>query len=224
MGRWGFGLRQMFVLVAVVGFSLVALRSATATWVSAMLALTVMLLTVSLLLLIFRRGSQRAFWIGFATCGWMYLLLLLLSWTLGRNTSNDSPLRARSLVTQQLASAAYHWLYDEALEKYNGLLAATTTGVPDGGTVLFGGGSDSMGLEMAASPTVGGAPMPMGISFGAPVGPPPGPNESDFVNVAHALWTLLFAVMGGCLAYWLYLTGPGRNEATASVDGRLSAS
>ena len=43
-------------------------------------------------------------------------------------------------------------------------------------------------------------------------GPPPGPNAGDFVNVAHALWTLLFAAIGGCLAYWLYATGPGRTD------------
>ena len=46
-------------------------------------------------------------------------------------------------------------------------------------------------------------------------GPPPGPNEGDFVNVAHALWTLLFAAIGGFLAFWLYSTGPGRDESNA---------
>ena len=54
--------------------------------------------------------------------------------------------------------------------------------------------------------------MPIGITIGIPTGPPPGPTETDFVNVAHALWTLLFAVIGGGAAYWLYVTGPGQGE------------
>lgn len=221
MTRWSFGLRQLFLLVSAIALGLVALRSAATPWVSAMLALTVMVLTVSLLLLIFRRGPQRAYWIGFATCGWMYLLLLLLSWTLGRNTSNDSPLRARNLVTQQLSTGVYHWLYEKAFERH-------LVSIPDGGTVFLGssgggyvgsgvmpGAAGDSGMALGSGDMMSSDGMStrlgMGDRFRAPA-QPPGPNEGDFVNVAHSLWTLLFASIGGWLALWLYATGPGRTE------------
>ena len=206
MGRWNFGLQQLFLLMAVIALGLVALRSATMTWVAGMLGLALAVLTASVLLVIFRRGRQRAFWIGFATVGWIYLLLLFASWTIARMPSDDNPLRAHNLITQQLASVSYHWLYDKAFERH-------FASVPGGGNYgpLPGGGYAGSGM------------MPGG--FGGPgpsSGPPPGPNEGDFVNVAHALWTLILASMGGWLALWLYATGPGRNEsiATASVNSR----
>ena len=67
--------------------------------------------------------------------------------------------------------------------------------VPDSGTVALGG-SKSGPYGMGAS-----GPLP---------GPAPIPNEGDFVNVAHSLWTLLFAAQGGCFAYWLHKTGQER--------------
>jgi hypothetical protein len=48
--------------------------------------------------------------------------------------------------------------------------------------------------------------MGSGMGMPAPPGPPPGPAEHQFANVAHALWTILLAMLGGCLASWLYAT------------------
>ena len=226
MARWSFGLRQLFLWTAAISLGLVALRSASATWVGAMLGLTFATLTASILFAVFRKGQQKAFWIGFATFGWAYLLLLLVSWTLGRNTVNNSPLRAQNLPTQQMAGATYHWLYDEAFEKYN-------AGTPNGGYYgpMAGGGYVGSGMMVDSGDSglgyegdmIGGVPMGPGMAGGLgvpaiPAGPPPGPNESDFVKVAHALWTLLFAVIGGSLAHSLYVTGPGRTEREASVS------
>ena len=217
--RWSFGLRQLFLWTAAVALGLVALRSASTTWVAAMLALTAAALTMSLLLLIFRRGSKRAYWIGFAICGWMYLLLLFLSWTLGRNTTNNSPLRAPNLVTQKLSSGAYHWLYDEAFEKYKASVYANSAGGYSGGGDY---GADMYGVEDSGYGMMsGGMPGMSGSTMrprpAAPLGPPPGPNIVDFVNVAHSLWALLLAALGGLVAYWLYATGPGRTERPAAA-------
>lgn len=237
--RWSFGLRQLFFWTAAIALGLVALRSASPTWVSAMLGLALAVLSVSILFIIFRRGPQRAFWIGFTTLGWLYILLLFSSWTLGRTATNDSPLRARNLITQKLSTVSYHWLHDKAFEDYNASMSNTNAGVMGGGQVFyFGsggmGGSGEAGYDAAAvappgssstgemNPRASGAFMfgsaPMAVSFATPAGQPPGPNETDFVNVAHALWTLLFAALGGCVAYWLYSTGPARTERQATAS------
>lgn len=209
MARWSFGLRQLFLWTAAIALGLVALRSASTLWVAAMTGLALVVLAASILLIVFRRGQQRAYWIGFATFGWLYILLLAIGmWPVEANSNVDTPFRAHNFVTEQLASASYHWLYDEAFEKY---FASSN---------MYGGGM--MG-GMGGTPMMS-AGMPMGSTgmgmrgMAPPPGPPPGPNENDFVNVAHALWTVLFAAIGGCLAYWLYKTGPGRSDSSASAS------
>jgi hypothetical protein len=94
--RWSFGLRQLFLWTAAIALGLVALRSASPTWVAAMLGLALAVLTAAILLIVFRRGAQRAYWVGFATVGWMYLLLVFAGWTLARLGSNDNPLHAHT--------------------------------------------------------------------------------------------------------------------------------
>ncbi len=214
MARWSFGLRHLFLWTAAVALGLVALRSASATWVAAMLGLTFVALTASILLAVFRQGPQRAYWIGFAAFGWAYLLLLLVSWTLGQSTTtNDNPLRARNLVTQRLSRGAYHWLYDEAFAQYNTSAAMGPSVYSGGGSSMssmeggYDGGGYSGGDMSSGGVMLGGVGMMPGDPPPPPP-PPPGPNVTDFVNVAHALWTLLLATLGGCLAWWLYATGP----------------
>jgi len=195
MVRWSFGLRQLFLGMSAIALGLVALRSASVTWVAVLLGLIVTVLASSILLAIYRLGPQRAYWVGFAMFGWLYMLVLVASWTIAQ--SAPSPLRADNLPTQRLASRSYHWLYDREFEKYYGSRQLGDYYHPMPGEEYVGSG------------------LGTGGSLNGPV-PPPGPNETDFVNVAHALWTLLFAAMGGCLAYWLHVTGPGQTKEPAS--------
>ncbi len=209
--RWTFRLRQLFLWTAAIALGLVALRSASPIWVATTMGLALLTLAASILLIIFRLGEQRAFWIGFATFGWLYAVLLAAGWWPVDPTSDvNSPYRAHNFLTQQLSSATYHWLYDKAFEEYFASSPSAGMGGAGGYPGPYAGGGDNM---YASSGMPGGMPSGPGMGGPAPTpGPPPGPNESDFVRVAHALWTLVFAVVGGCLANWLYSTGPGRTE------------
>jgi hypothetical protein len=62
------------VLVAAVG--LAALKNATETWAGAMLLLTCGTLALAVVGAIYRKGVQRAWWLGFSLFGWGYLVLL----------------------------------------------------------------------------------------------------------------------------------------------------
>ena len=228
MARWSFGLRQLFLWTAAIAVGLVALRSASTSWVAAMMGLATAALAVSILLAVFRHGPKRAYCIGFATFGWLYLIVLAASWTIVRMAANDSPLAAHNLPTQQFASASYHWIYDEAFEKHYASITAPRTGVTGTGQTfsfyvgtMSNGASNTRasdasdgrtGLRVNIPAMTGTGPTSASISFATPAGPPPGPSEADFVNVAHAIWTLLFSVIGGSLAHWLYVTGPGRGR------------
>ena len=37
-------------------------------------------ITLSVPAAVYRRGEQRAFWVGFATCGWVYFVLTMFPW------------------------------------------------------------------------------------------------------------------------------------------------
>jgi hypothetical protein len=216
--RWSFDLRQLFLWTAMIALGLVALRSASTMWAASMLALTLAILASSILLAIFRRGAQRAYWIGFATIGWLYLLLLLASWTLGRTTANDSPLRAHNLLTQQLSSRSYHWLYDNAFNNYRAASYASSgygapPGIPgeglgpdDGSTAMMSGGGMSAPYGMGAN-----GPLP---------GPVPGPNEGDFVNVAIPSGHIVRR-LGGTLSGFTRPARSGRLAAGLGVTIRL---
>src|SRR5687768_17550696 len=101
---WGrFTLRQLFLWTAFVAVACVALRNATPTWASSLLGAALVLLAASLLLATFREGRSRAYWIGFATVGWLYVTLL--AYSTGIDTNNrpwNNPFRPDALITTQL--------------------------------------------------------------------------------------------------------------------------
>jgi hypothetical protein len=202
---WRFTLRQFLIGIAWIALACVGLRSASSWWVSAMLGLAYFTLTSALLLAVYRRAAQRAFWVGFATFGWVYLLLLIYGWGVEKP---NSPVGTSSLLTHRISRASYDWLFakadsggygDYAGGGYPGGLAA---GVDSG--QMIGSGYGGM---MPGSGAVG---SPQGYATMTP-GPAPTfipPSKTDFANVAHGIWAILLAACGGWLARLIYVTQP----------------
>jgi hypothetical protein len=199
---WRFSLKQLLLATALVALGCVALRNANTTWVGAMLGLTWIALAASLLLAMYRDGQDRAFWVGFAVAGWLYLLLPVFGWSFMSN------LQGNTVITTRISHWAYDWLYAQPLPA-----PASGFGPPMSG---YGGSMGSSDVSMMGGPG-GGMPgmggmsgMGMGGMPGGPGGPPfptfTGPSQQDFTNVSHALWTLLLALCGGWFAQWLYAT------------------
>jgi hypothetical protein len=199
---WRFSLKQLLLAMAYVALGCVALRSANTTWVGAMVGLTWIALAASLLLAMYRDGQDRAFWVGFAVAGWLYLLLPVFGWSFMSN------LQGNTVITTRISHWAYDWLYAQPLPA-----PASGFGPPMSG---YGGSMGSADGSMMGGPG-GGMPgmggmsgMGMGGMPGGPGGPPfptfSGPSREDFTNVSHALWTLLLAFCGGWFAQWLYAT------------------
>jgi len=211
---WRFTLRQFFIGIALIALSCVALRGASSWWVSAMLGLTLFVLTASLLLVAYRRGAERAYWAGFATFGWVYVLLLILGWSI-----SASPLRTSGLFTDKLSRVSYDWLYSSS-----GGYGSSGYSFGSGGYVGMEGGMP--GGERSGEGGYGSS-MPGGAgSVGAPpgyggMGPMPTaaftpPSKDHFANVAHGVWALLLAACGGWLARLIYVTQP-RDSSVAST-------
>jgi hypothetical protein len=67
-------------LIVVVAFGMAGLRSPTPLWAGAFYTLTLAGLGLAIPGIVYRRGSRRAFWVGFAAFGWGYWLASLSPW------------------------------------------------------------------------------------------------------------------------------------------------
>lgn len=244
LGR--FTLRHIFLWTSFVAVACVALRNASAAWASSLLGAALVLLSASLLLAAFRDARSRAFWIGFATVGWLYVALL--AYSTGIDTSNrnwSNPFRPDALITTQLS----HWLYSWMCEKISPPVSSPGMtggfgGMSGGSTLPMGSGIDPAGMGSSAgmyggydsgmgsadggygSASMGSGGM-TGMAAGMMAGPgmattaptPFIPLQHDFTNVAHALWAILLAACGGALASWLYATRPKTDENRAESAG-----
>ena len=71
------GLMAAIVLLAV---AFAGLRSPTPLWANLWFSLILAALIFSVTAAVYRKGEQRAFWVGFATFGWVYFVLALAPW------------------------------------------------------------------------------------------------------------------------------------------------
>ena len=73
-----FNIASLLIVVLFVAVGFAALRESNDLWDSGLFTLTLTVLLVSMLLAIHRTEARRAFWIGFALFGWIYLGLSLV--------------------------------------------------------------------------------------------------------------------------------------------------
>ncbi len=78
MRRFRFHLGTLVILVLLLGVGFAALRESTDLWGSSIFSIAAGMLLISILLAIHRLGSSKAFWLGFALFGWIYLALTLV--------------------------------------------------------------------------------------------------------------------------------------------------
>ena len=78
MRRFRFHLGTLVILVLLLGVGCASLRESNDTWDSSVFSITLAVLLISILLTIHRTGKRRAFWLGFALFGWIYLVLTLM--------------------------------------------------------------------------------------------------------------------------------------------------
>jgi hypothetical protein len=99
MGRFRITIARLLLVIANCGVGFAALRSPSWIWASTVFSVVVASLAAATLTAVYRLGARRAFWSGFAFCGWLYLGLSSYPW----GDSNQSPL----IVTSALMDLAY---------------------------------------------------------------------------------------------------------------------
>ncbi|MGP0066450.1 MAG: hypothetical protein ACLQGP_23040 [Isosphaeraceae bacterium] len=78
--RYRFSIRGLMALIVLLAFAFAALRYPSRLWANAWFTLALGAVTLAVPAAIGGIGSERAFWCGFAVCGWVYFLVSLAPW------------------------------------------------------------------------------------------------------------------------------------------------
>jgi hypothetical protein len=213
-----FSIRGLFIGVTILSVGIAALLNANGWSEADLWGGTIFLLATGVLLAIYRQAGRRAFWLGFSVFGWLYLAVVIYSWTPSANpqVARTDPLVESSLITTRLSHVAYNSLLPETKKQPS---------VPmkngDGSAVMTVYYTNSNGQQLpmgewpvsAASSTAANTPSlaftPSGTLMGA------NPNYvpiENFTHITHALWLLLIAAVGGKTCQLIYGTRPNTEE------------
>lgn len=159
---------HIVLVVAICSVAFAAIHSGSDSWAGAIVSMTFFAMLCSLLGIAFERGMWRIYWIGFATLGWSYLLLTYAPWM-------NQTIGVHLLGPNLLADVA----------------RLAHPAVPDGG---YGGGFQSVPVEMLATTTTGGG-------FGGGMMPRPWFQYLPAYRcIGSSLEALVWAFAGGWVA------------------------
>src|SRR5262245_58801152 len=80
MRRFRFSVGSLMLTIVLTAAGFAALRSPTPFWANIWFSLVLTALTLAIPAAVYRRDEQRAFWAGFAACGWTYFVLTMAPW------------------------------------------------------------------------------------------------------------------------------------------------
>jgi hypothetical protein len=186
MRRPQFSLWWLLGLTALVAVACTALMNASDTWAMLLHSALLGLLLMGVLRAVYRHGPVRAFWIGFALFGWVYLILVY--WVHYNSQFADefnNPAGSQLATTRLLQQG-----YDHVLPLVR--KPPANAGKGSGG---FGAGGGSGGGFF------GGGPAPNSDY----------PDQQTFMRVGQPLCALLLALVGGWIARGLEQSR-GRHE------------
>ena len=194
MRRPRFTIAGILGFVVLLAFGLAALREATDAWDSGVFGATICWLSVAALLAVHRRERNRAFWLGFAMFGGVYLAASLVPSVASRLPTTLGLRYLDSNLSDRTGAAT----------KFNSVFATTGNGyfvqALDGKVDLDG---DSIVLWNAAT--------------GKPVSVVRGTAE-NFVRIGHSLLALVAGFLGGRLSRRLYDVNRDHGAAEPHVE------
>jgi hypothetical protein len=198
-----FSIRTLMALVLVSAVGLAAIRNANELWAKVMTIVALAFVCVAVVWAILRCGRERAWWLGFAVLGGVYLFV------------SFSPLRYRLGTTHLLeyvhAKVAGSSIATFEISRFdqNSILYRIVT--TDGGvsertvanSVYYSTPGQDFLVSMAP-PNRWRSMLPGAVNFDA------------FQRVGHSLFALLAGLMGGTVAVWFYAR---RERAGATEPG-----
>lgn len=80
MPRFRFSVSSLMVLIVLLAAAFAALRTPSPLWANVWFSIALASLVLAIPAAVYRRAADRAFWVGFAACGWVYFVLALAPW------------------------------------------------------------------------------------------------------------------------------------------------
>jgi hypothetical protein len=204
-----FRFRTLFVVVAFVALAITALMNATPAWSFDLYCAAIALITLAIPLACYRSGEKRAFWAGFALCGWVYLLVIGNIDDRPRNDWSNTSAAGRGPSANIPTSRLTHWIYRRAYGDPAGIETAAIN-VNTGQVaqrrqeyyeLAYLAQARLLTAANDPSATTGQSSANAGTSRTIPA-------WWDFLNVGHALWTIVLACVGGLIVRGIYILRP----------------
>jgi hypothetical protein len=179
MKRIRFNIASLLGVILIVAVGFAALRESSDLWESGIFSLTLGVLLISILLAIHRTEKRRAFWLGFALFGWIYLVLTLVP-----------SVEPRLITTKTLA-------YLDSKVPRRSVTSIVVSSLRIRGTASGAFGNDIQNLKLAAdgNQVVGIWDATTGTLLGGWSG-----TSGNFANIGHSLFALLVGWLGGQLS------------------------
>ena len=75
MRRPRFSIASILAIIGIVGIALAVFRDPSYLWASVTFSTTFAALVLAIINVLYSRGARRAYWAGFARCGWAYFAI-----------------------------------------------------------------------------------------------------------------------------------------------------
>jgi hypothetical protein len=80
MRRVRFSVRGLMMSIVLLAAAFAALRWPAPLWANLWFSISLSALVLAIPAAVYRRGEDRAFWVGFAAAGWVYFVLSMAPW------------------------------------------------------------------------------------------------------------------------------------------------
>jgi hypothetical protein len=199
MRRIRFTIGNLVSVVVCAAVATAALRMASDEWDSGLAGITLLALLTAVLMAVHRAERKRAFWLGFALFGWVYLIASLVPGLESRLPTT----KGLAYLDTKVATREQVYTLKVALTNSNGspnaVSAVAFSPSPPATATLQG---QALRLWSLTSGTVWSAAR--------------GTSE-NFVRIGHSIMALLLAFVGGGLSRRLHDRNNARMEARAEL-------
>jgi hypothetical protein len=181
----------MLIVVIFVAVGAAALRESSPEWDSGVFGVTLLALTACILLFAQRRQRSRAFWLGFATFGWMYLGASLIPPVASRlpTTKGLEWLDSKRQGSGRVLNVSYNIVTSNLFVTTNPAGSAPTTPA-----ITFQSSTPTRLAAPSSPPGLPGSSAPA-TSVLTLLGP--GGGTESFLGIGHSLCAILLAFLGG---------------------------